>query len=223
MLFVGLASLLLAGVALAQTPPDYTPAVTAHLEVKFGSKSLVPGTALTKAGKSNQSNKSISSDKYKRHRQSTNNRYDRRGIEWNIHLSHACQSAPLRSSLPRLLYSQLHSPPSATGGAAGTRGTVLHALITGYKSATTETNGLYVLSTTDTGPSTFFAPAPPAETPAHPHKYIEFLIPQPAGFKVPSSQTSSISKRLGFNITAFLKDANCDAPVRANYFTQVAA
>jgi len=39
----------LATLASAQTPEGFTPAVTAKLEVTFGSKSVTPGLSLTKA------------------------------------------------------------------------------------------------------------------------------------------------------------------------------
>jgi len=43
--------LALATTSLAQTPEGFTPAVTNHLDVVFGSKSVTPaGTSLTKAG-----------------------------------------------------------------------------------------------------------------------------------------------------------------------------
>jgi phosphatidylethanolamine-binding protein len=47
-----LALLLLACISAAQTPAGFTPEVTAHLEVIFGTKVVdPPGTALTKSGK----------------------------------------------------------------------------------------------------------------------------------------------------------------------------
>ena len=39
----------LASLASAQTPEGFTPAVTTKLDVTFGSKSVTPGLALTKA------------------------------------------------------------------------------------------------------------------------------------------------------------------------------
>lgn len=39
----------LAALASAQTPPGFVPAVTTKLEVIFGTKSVTPGLALTKA------------------------------------------------------------------------------------------------------------------------------------------------------------------------------
>ncbi|KAG9230517.1 phosphatidylethanolamine-binding protein [Amylocarpus encephaloides] len=103
----------------------------------------------------------------------------------------------------------------------GARGVVLHGMITGFKSSTMLKDGIYQLSTTATGPSSYFAPAPPAERPAWPHNYIQLLFLQPDGFKVPSNHQAAVNSRLNFNITAFMKDANLDAPVRANYFRQV--
>ena len=43
--------LLLAGVALAQTPPGFYPNATGHLDVKFGTNTVdPPGEAFTKSG-----------------------------------------------------------------------------------------------------------------------------------------------------------------------------
>jgi len=44
------AFLFLASVALAQTPASFTPNVTAHLDVKFGTTDVTPGLALAKSG-----------------------------------------------------------------------------------------------------------------------------------------------------------------------------
>jgi phosphatidylethanolamine-binding protein (PEBP) family uncharacterized protein len=106
-------------------------------------------------------------------------------------------------------------------GSNKNRGVVLHGLLTGYKSATTLKDGIYQLTTTATGPSSYFAPAPPAEKPAWPHHYIELLYAQPDNFKVPASQTATISSRLNFNITAFATEAKLGPLLRANYFLQV--
>jgi hypothetical protein len=53
MLFSKIGSLVfLAGVTAAQTPPGFTPEVSAHLDVMFGTKAVTtPGMSLTKAGK----------------------------------------------------------------------------------------------------------------------------------------------------------------------------
>lgn len=51
MLYAAVASLFFAGAVLAETPSGFSPNVTAHLEVKYGSKVVTPGLALTKSGK----------------------------------------------------------------------------------------------------------------------------------------------------------------------------
>ncbi|KAH8687256.1 phosphatidylethanolamine-binding protein [Tricladium varicosporioides] len=189
MLFTSFALLFSATVALAQTPPGFSPNVTDHLEVKYGTKVVTPGIAMTKA--------------------------DTGKVPTVGTLDVALTGTYI------LVFLDVDVPGNLAGGAAGSRTTYLHGMITGYTSATTQTSGMYVLSSKDTGPASYAAPGPPAETPAHPHKYIELLYAQPAGFKVPSTQTSAISKRVGFNITTFAADASLGAPVRANYFTQV--
>jgi len=105
------------------------------------------------------------------------------------------------------------------GLAAGTRTTLLHAMITGFKPSGTTKNTTHVLSSTDTGPASYMGPGPPAETPPHPHKYVQLLFPQPASFAVPASMKSTISSRVGFDINKFVTAASLDAPLRANWFT----
>ncbi|CZT46508.1 uncharacterized protein RSE6_06944 [Rhynchosporium secalis] len=91
----------------------------------------------------------------------------------------------------------LDVPGSFVGGAAGTRVTNLHCLLTGFTSATMATNGLYTLATKDTSLKACVGPGPPAETPPYAHKHVELLYAEPGGFKVPSAQISSISKGIG--------------------------
>ncbi|OCL02967.1 PEBP-like protein [Glonium stellatum] len=109
-------------------------------------------------------------------------------------------------------------PASFTGGAAGTRGVNLHAMLTGFKSSGQTMSGTYILSSVATSPASYLAPAPPAEAPPHPHKYVELLFEQPANWAVPSSQQSAVSNRLGFNLTQFTVAAGLGSPIRANYF-----
>lgn len=47
-------ALALAGVSVAQTPSGFTPAVEQKLEVTFGTKSVTPGLALSKADTARQ-------------------------------------------------------------------------------------------------------------------------------------------------------------------------
>jgi len=42
--------LVLAGLSAAQTPDGFTPSVTPHLDVIFGTKEVTPGLSLTKSG-----------------------------------------------------------------------------------------------------------------------------------------------------------------------------
>ena len=83
-------------------------------------------------------------------------------------------------------------------------------------------NTTNILTSSAAGPSSYFGPMPPAETPAHPHQYVEFLFEQPVGFKVPASQQAVVSSRLNFNITSFMKDAGLGSPMRGNWFNVTA-
>ncbi|KAF1950703.1 PEBP-like protein [Byssothecium circinans] len=97
------------------------------------------------------------------------------------------------------------------------RGTVLHALLTDFTSSGTTQNGTNVLTSKATGPASYFGPAPPAETPKHPHNYIFLLHTQPDNFAVPASHKSAVQGRMGINWVNFITDAGLSAPVAANY------
>jgi phosphatidylethanolamine-binding protein len=92
-------------------------------------------------------------------------------------------------------------------------------MIPGFKSSGTTKNTTHVLSSTDTPAASYMGPGPPAETPPHPHKYVELLFPQPTSFAVPSSMKSIVSSRVSFDINKFITAASLDAPLRANWFT----
>ena len=67
----------------------------------------------------------------------------------------------------------------------------------------------------------WFAPAPPAESPPHPHRYTNLLWEQPGGrsWAVPAAAASMLqSQKLGFDVPAFVEAAGLGAPVAANYF-----
>lgn len=70
-----------------------------------------------------------------------------------------------------------------------------------------------------TGPASFMGPAPPKETPAHPHHYVEVLFVQPAGFAVPAAEAAVVKSRMGFKLADFAAAAQLGAPVAGNYFT----
>ncbi|KAG4434614.1 hypothetical protein IFR05_009907 [Cadophora sp. M221] len=187
MLLILLAPIAFAATALAQTPPSFNPNVTSTLQVKFGSKSVTPGLALTKAETAKIPTIGTSDE-------ALNGTYIFFMIDLDV-------------------------PGSLVGGAAGSRVTNLHCLLTGFTSSTMATNSLYTLTTKDTSPKAYVGPAPPVENPPYAHKYVEILYPQPAGFKVPSTQTSAISKGIGFNLTTFVSEAKLGSPVRANWFS----
>lgn len=83
----------------------------------------------------------------------------------------------------------------------------------------TSAAGVQTLASTAKTPVAYIGPAPPAETPPHPHRYVTLLFEQPEGFTVPDSQKSQIRQKIGFNITTFIEAAALKAPVAGNYFT----
>ncbi|CAK7206148.1 hypothetical protein SEUCBS139899_008933 [Sporothrix eucalyptigena] len=95
------------------------------------------------------------------------------------------------------------------------RNTLLHAMIQDFKVGSTG----HTLTSTATGPASYMGPAPPKETPAHPHHYVEVLFVQPAGFAVPAAQASVVRSRMGFKLADFVAAAHLGEPVAGNYFT----
>ncbi|KAJ4301049.1 hypothetical protein N0V90_003139 [Kalmusia sp. IMI 367209] len=97
------------------------------------------------------------------------------------------------------------------------RGTVLHALLQDFTPSGQTQNGSSIITTKATGPASYFGPAPPAETPKHPHNYIFLLHQQPDNFAVPAAHKTAVSQRLGINWPKFITDAGLSEPIAANY------
>ncbi|KAF2816160.1 PEBP-like protein [Mytilinidion resinicola] len=105
--------------------------------------------------------------------------------------------------------------PSKTGP----RQTLLHAMETGFKASTKRAaSSASMLTSSGKAPAPYIGPSPPAENPAFGHRYVQLLFAEPDNFAVPASQTAAVSKRIGFNITAFMKDAALAEPLAANFF-----
>ncbi|KAF2658248.1 PEBP-like protein [Lophiostoma macrostomum CBS 122681] len=117
----------------------------------------------------------------------------------------------------KYLLAMIDVDASGTGPGLNGRTTVLHALLTDYTSSGTTQNGSSILTTKATGPSSYFGPAPPAETPKHPHNYIFLLHAQPDGFAVPASQKQVVSSRMGIDWNKFASEAKLEKPVAATY------
>jgi hypothetical protein len=89
-------------------------------------------------------------------------------------------------------------------------------MLTGFKSSGQKTtDGVNLLATTASGPVKYVAPAPPAETPAHAHRYVQLLFETSDNFNVSQTQ---IGQTLGFDLSAFIQKAGLSTPIRANYF-----
>ncbi|KAF2683255.1 PEBP-like protein [Lentithecium fluviatile CBS 122367] len=97
------------------------------------------------------------------------------------------------------------------------RGTVLHALLQDFTPSGQTQNGTSILTTKATGPSSYFGPAPPAETPKHPHNYVFVLHEQPANFAVPAAHKNAVQTRMSIDWPKFIADAGLKAPIAANY------
>ncbi|KAI0598836.1 phosphatidylethanolamine-binding protein [Biscogniauxia sp. FL1348] len=105
---------------------------------------------------------------------------------------------------------------------AGQPATYLHTVLRDFTTAGDGTT----LATTASGPVAWFAPAPAAESPPHPHRYTNLLWEQPSSpssssssWAVPAAAASMLqSQKLGFDVPAFVEAAGLGAPVAANYF-----
>lgn len=74
------------------------------------------------------------------------------------------------------------------------------------------------LTSTATGYATYRPPAPPAELPARPHRYIQLLFNQPSNFSIPTAFQQAVAMRRGFDYAAFVQQAGLGEVLAANYF-----
>ncbi|KAH6648352.1 phosphatidylethanolamine-binding protein [Truncatella angustata] len=186
---IAVSALVLACQTLAQTPTGFTPSVAAHLDVIFGSKVVNPPG--TPLSKSDTS------------RQPT--------IGTTIQLN---------GTYYIWMMIDLDASTNFANPKAGQPATYLHTVLRDLKPSSQKTaSGVYVLSTTATGPVSWFAPAPPAESPPHPHRYTNLLWEQPANWVISQDANNQLqNKRSGFNVTDFQRAAGLKDPVFANYF-----
>ncbi|KAF2753067.1 hypothetical protein EJ05DRAFT_490472 [Pseudovirgaria hyperparasitica] len=108
--------------------------------------------------------------------------------------------------------------PAQLGNASAGRVQLLHALVPGYSFTP---NGTLTSSETTSAPAPYIRPAPPAENPPVPHRYVQLLFPQPENFSVPDSQQQAVQMRRGFNTTGFIAAAGLNTPILGNYFRVV--
>ncbi|KAI0884132.1 PEBP-like protein [Annulohypoxylon maeteangense] len=103
---------------------------------------------------------------------------------------------------------------------AGQPTTYLHTVIRDFKaSGSPSAEGITTLTSTSNTPVAWFAPAPPAENPPHPHRYTNLLWEQPENWAIPAAASQMLqSQKTGFNVPKFITAAGLKDPIAANYF-----
>ena len=98
----------------------------------------------------------------------------------------------------------------------------MHTVIRDFApSAEADANGVYGLTSQQSGPVAWFPPMPPAENPPHPHRYTNLLWEQPGGaaWAMPQPAASMLqSQKLGLNVQQFQTAAGLDDPISAVWF-----
>ncbi|KAK7740841.1 hypothetical protein SLS62_010985 [Diatrype stigma] len=105
---------------------------------------------------------------------------------------------------------------------SSTTSTYLHTVIRDFApAAEADANGVYPLTTQQTGPVTWFGPMPPAENPPRAHRYTNLIWEQPdgTGWTIPQSASSMLqTQRFGFNVASFQTAAALEDPISAVWF-----
>ncbi|KAI1098276.1 PEBP-like protein [Jackrogersella minutella] len=98
--------------------------------------------------------------------------------------------------------------------------TYLHTVIRDFKaSGSASADGVTTLTSTVNTPVAWFAPAPPPESPPHPHRYTNLLWEQPENWQIPAAAAQMLqSQKTGFNVPNFITAAGLEVPIAANYF-----
>ncbi|KAI1855502.1 hypothetical protein JX266_000367 [Neoarthrinium moseri] len=213
-----LPALALAGGSVAQTPAGFTPSVSAHLDVIFGTKVVnPPGTPLSKSDTARQP--TIGTSK------ALNGTYVWMMIDLDASTNFANPKAGQQATYLHTVLRDFKSSGKTTDSGVYT----LTTTATGPVSCQNLPKGLSEISLyydaqgttarTVTDPGSIQGPAPPAENPPHPHRYTNLLWEQPANWAIPQAASTMLqSKRSGFNVTDFQKAAGLSDPVFANYF-----
>ncbi|KAL2152164.1 hypothetical protein VTH82DRAFT_5348 [Thermothelomyces myriococcoides] len=190
-------ALLLAGIVSAQTPAGFEPEVQDRLEIVFGSTVVeTPGAELGRSETEQQPTIGVSDE-------------------------------PLEGASYLWIMVDIDVPSDFQNPSGSPRTTYLHALITGFTPDSAPLDGvttpdgapIYALAPPaqgSAGPVQYTGPAPPPETPPHPHRYVSLLYETEADFAVTPDQ---VGQTLGFDVAAFAESVGLQSPpVRAGYF-----
>ncbi|KAK7992849.1 phosphatidylethanolamine-binding protein [Apiospora saccharicola] len=202
--------LVLAGLSAAQTPDGFTPSVTPHLDVIFGTKEVTPGLSLTKSDTARAPTIGLKTE--------PNGTYVWMMIDLDAKIlmlfCHATQiDKPLQSQARKTGHLPSHGAEGLQGQRAEDGQRSLHAEHEGHRArgVVCESPSLPLICML----------TPPAENPPHPHRYTHLLWTQPENWVISqAAQTQLQSGKTGFNVASFQKAAGLADPIAGNYFNQ---
>ncbi|KAK8052825.1 hypothetical protein PG996_012126 [Apiospora saccharicola] len=191
--------LVLAGLSAAQTPDGFTPSVTPHLDVIFGTKEVTPGLSLTKSDTARAPTIGLKTE--------PNGIY----VWMMIDLDASTNPFNPKQGRPATYLHTVLRDFKASGQKTDS----------GVFTLSTRATGPVAWFVSRPRSPLICMLTPPAENPPHPHRYTHLLWTQPENWVISqAAQTQLQSGKTGFNVASFQKAAGLADPIAGNYFNQ---